>query len=64
MVLQGRSNEAEITLIRKFQSPQISISCILGLSETGIVCSLVFIVGQYLIYDEIVYFLIEKTCAH
>ncbi len=60
-ILQGRSNEAEITLIRKFRSPQISISCILGLSETGIFCSLVFIVGQYLIYDEIVYFSYRRS---
>ena len=30
--------------------------------ETGIFLPLVFIVGQYLIYDEIVYFLIEESC--
>ena len=52
--LQGRSNEAEITLVRELYAEQIGIACVFGLREAGIYVTLVFVVVTDLIYNEIV----------
>lgn len=61
--LQGRSNEAEITLVRELYAEQIGIACVFGLREAGIYVTLVFVVVTDLIYNEIVDLLVEDTGA-
>ena len=59
--LQGRGNETEVALIGYFHTQQISIAGVARLAEFSIGGSVVAIVAQCLVYNEVVNLLVEDA---
>ena len=62
--LQCRCYEAEVALVGQFYTHQVGITRILGLCEAGVDVTLILIVGAHLVYDEVVYLLVEDAGAY
>ena len=58
---QSGSNEAEVALVGQLYTHQVGVARILGLGEAGVGVTLVFVVGAHLVYDEVVYLLVEDA---
>ena len=59
--LQGRGNETEVALIGYFHTQQISIAGVARLAEFSIGGSVVAIVAQCLVYNEVINLLVEDA---
>lgn len=55
--LQGGSNKPEVTLICYFHSEQIGVAGIAGLGKYVVFVIVVCVVGDALVYDEVIDFL-------
>lgn len=56
---------AEVAFVRTSSHPyQVGVARILGLGEAGVGVTLVFVVGAHLVYDEVVYLLVEDAGAY
>ncbi len=61
---QSGSNEAEVALVGQLYTYQVGVARILGLGEAGVGVTLVLVVGAHLVYDEVIYLLVEDAGAY
>lgn len=61
--LQCGGNEAEVTLVGQFHAQYVGIASIAGLGQDIVSMVVVGVVGDALVNDEIIDFLVEKSCT-